>query len=239
MGLMVLGGIAATRGDTAVAEPAPAATTQAAKPTTAAPTPDPTEDTVDKASPDYRQGLIDGITDADKGSAKANVDSKSASYKAAYVEGYDGEVQVKKALDAANKAVEAQKAADAEKKAEKASEDAAKKAEADEKAKPSMTKSQEQAIGSAEDYLEYSAFSRKGLIQQLSSDAGEGFSKSDAKFAVDHIKVDWNEQAAKSAESYLEYSNFSRKGLIQQLESEAGEGFTHAQAVYGVNKSGL
>jgi hypothetical protein len=106
-------------------------------------------------------------------------------------------------------------------------------------AKPTYTKAQEQAIGAAEDYLEYSAFSRKGLIKQLSSDAGEGFSKADATFAVDHIKVYWKEQAAKSAKEYLEYSNFSRSGLIHQLESDAGEGFTHSQAVYGVNKAGL
>lgn len=106
-------------------------------------------------------------------------------------------------------------------------------------AQPKMTKSQEQAIGSAQSYLEFQAFSRKGLIKQLSSDAGEGFPKKDAIYAVDHIKVDWNQQAAKSAKSYLEFQHFSRKGLIEQLESDAGEGFTHAQAVYGVNKAGL
>jgi hypothetical protein len=106
-------------------------------------------------------------------------------------------------------------------------------------AKPTYTKAQEQAIGSAKDYLEYSAFSRKGLIRQLSSDAGEGFAKKDAIFAVDHIKVNWNEQAAKSAKEYLDYSHFSRSGLIRQLESDAGEGFTHSQAVYGVNAAGL
>lgn len=110
-------------------------------------------------------------------------------------------------------------------------------AETTEPEKPSMTKSQEQAVGSAESYLELTAFSRKGLIQQLSSSA-VGFSKADATFAVDHIKVDWNEQAAKSAKSYLELTNFSRAGLIQQLSSDA-VGFTHAQAVYGVNKAGL
>lgn len=105
--------------------------------------------------------------------------------------------------------------------------------------KPSLTKSQEQAIGSAEQYLSFTAFSRKGLIRQLSSDAGEGFSVADATYAVDHIEVNWNEQAAKSAEKYLEMTHFSRSGLIQQLESSAGEGFTHAQAVYGVTKAGL
>lgn len=105
--------------------------------------------------------------------------------------------------------------------------------------KPSLTKSQEQAIGSAESYLEFTAFSRKGLIHQLSSDAGEGFSVADATYAVDHIKVNWNEQAAKAARQYLEMTHFSRSGLIHQLESSAGDGFTHKQAVYGVSKAGL
>ena len=73
----------------------------------------------------------------------------------------------------------------------------------------------------------------------MSREYGEGFSKADAVFAVNHIDVNWNEQAAKSAKSYLDMSSFSRQGLIEQLESEYGEGFTHSQAVYGVNKTGL
>src|SRR5688500_12143373 len=101
------------------------------------------------------------------------------------------------------------------------------------KTAPAMTMAQEQAIGAAESYLNVSAFSRKGLINQLSSAYGEGFTVADATYAVDHITVDWNEQAAKSAKSYLQVTNFSRKGLIDQLESSSGEGFTHAQAVYG------
>ena len=105
--------------------------------------------------------------------------------------------------------------------------------------KPAMTLSQEQAVAAAESYLELTAFSRKGLIRQLSSEAGEGFSMKDATFAVDHIKVNWNEQAARSARSYLELTHFSRAGLIRQLESDSGEGFTHKQAVYGVTKAGL
>ena len=106
-------------------------------------------------------------------------------------------------------------------------------------AEPEFTVSQENAIESAESYLDFTAFSRSGLIGQLSSDYGEGFSVADATFAVDHISVNWNEQAAKSAKSYLAYSSFSRQGLIEQLESEYGEGFTHSQAVYGVDQTGL
>lgn len=107
------------------------------------------------------------------------------------------------------------------------------------KAKPSMTASQEQAVGAARDYLEFTAFSRKALIHQLSSSAGAGFSVKDATFAVDYLKVDWNDQAAKAARQYLEFTHFSRAGLIHQLESPAGAGFTHKQAVYGASKAGL
>lgn len=105
--------------------------------------------------------------------------------------------------------------------------------------KPTMTRSQEEAIGAARDYLEFQAFSRYGLIHQLSSEYGSGFSKKDATFAVDHLDVNWNKQAAKAAEDYLEFQHFSRAGLIHQLESKFGSGFTHSQAVYGVNKAGL
>lgn len=98
---------------------------------------------------------------------------------------------------------------------------------------PAMTASQEQAVGTAEDYLEGQSFSRKGLIEQL---VYEGFSAKDAKFGVDHLKVDWNSQAVGVAKGYLNGQHFSRSGLIEQLEYE---GFTHKQAVYGVTKAGL
>jgi hypothetical protein len=105
-------------------------------------------------------------------------------------------------------------------------------------AKP-LTVEQQNAIQAAQDYLDYTAFSRKGLIEQLHSDAGEGYPLKVATFAVDSLHVNWNEQAYKSAKQYLEYSSFSRKGLIEQLSSDAGEGFTYKQAVYGVTKAGL
>jgi len=104
---------------------------------------------------------------------------------------------------------------------------------------PALTTSQENAVGSAQDYLDYTAFSRQGLIDQLSSDAGEGFSVKDATFAVDFLDVNWRAQAVKSAQDYLNYTSFSRQGLIDQLSSDSGEKFTHAQAVYAVNKVGL
>jgi host cell surface-exposed lipoprotein len=106
---------------------------------------------------------------------------------------------------------------------------------------PKMTVAQQQAVASARSYLSLgSGFSRAGLINQLSSSSGEGFSKADAAFAVDSLNVNWNEQAVESAKGYMSLgSGFSRAGLIEQLSSSSGEGFTHAQAVYAANKVGL
>src|SRR3954454_21704961 len=101
------------------------------------------------------------------------------------------------------------------------------------------TTAQRQAIGSAHDYLRFSAFSREGLIDQLSSKYGEGYPKPVAVYAVNDITVSWNKQAVRSAKSYLRFSHFSRAGLIEQLESPYGEQFTHRQAVYSVNHVGL
>jgi len=90
---------------------------------------------------------------------------------------------------------------------------------------------QENAMGSAESYLRYSAFSRTGLIAQLEY---EGFSPEDSTYAVDALNIDWFEQAVKSAETYLEYSSFSRQGLYDQL---IYEGFLPSEAEYGVDSA--
>lgn len=99
-----------------------------------------------------------------------------------------------------------------------------------------FTASQEAAMESAQSYLDMGGFSRKGLIQQLSSGAGEGFPHKDAIFAIRHLRPDWKAQAVKSARGYVEMGGFSRSSLIEQLSSDAGEGFTRAEAEYAANK---
>ena len=94
---------------------------------------------------------------------------------------------------------------------------------------PTRSMSQENALEKALQYLNYSSFSKSGLVEQLEY---EGFSHEDALYAVDKCGADWNEQAAIKAQDYLNYSSFSRSGLIEQLEYE---GFTYEQAIYGVN----
>jgi hypothetical protein len=102
-----------------------------------------------------------------------------------------------------------------------------------------LTLSQQNAIRSAQSYLDFSGFSRQGLIEQLSSEYGEGFPVSDAIFAVDSLIVDWKKEAVESAESYLEFSSFSCQGLIEQLSSEYGSQFTIEEATYAANAVGL
>jgi hypothetical protein len=102
----------------------------------------------------------------------------------------------------------------------------------------SLTGPQKNAVRSAKQYLDMSGFSRAGLIQQLSSDAGDGYHKNDATVAVDSLNVDWNKQAERSAKQYLDMTGFSCKGLIQQLSSSAGDRYTKEQATHGARAAG-
>lgn len=94
---------------------------------------------------------------------------------------------------------------------------------------PSQTTGQKNALSTARSYLNYSAFSYQGLIEQLEY---EKYSHDDAVYAADNCNADWNEQALDKANSYLDFSAFSYKGLIEQLEYEK---FTKEQATYGAD----
>ena len=102
---------------------------------------------------------------------------------------------------------------------------------------PSMTGAQQQAVDAAQGYLsEGQGFSKHGLLSQLTSSAGNGFSKSDAEFAIHYLNPNWDQQAVDAANDYLnEGQGFSEQGLLQQLTSSAGSGFTQAQAEYAIN----
>ena len=102
----------------------------------------------------------------------------------------------------------------------------------------SLTRPQLNAVRSAENYLNFTGFSRDGLIQQLSSSAGDGYDVADATVAVDSLNVDWNEQAVRSAKQYLELTGFSCSGLVEQLSSSAGSKYTVDQARYGAQQAG-
>ncbi|HVT76068.1 MAG TPA: Ltp family lipoprotein [Acidimicrobiales bacterium] len=95
------------------------------------------------------------------------------------------------------------------------------------------TVSQANARRKAASYLEFTSFSRTGLIGQLKFD---GFSEPDATYGVDAQHADWFEQAAKKAESYMEFTSFSRQGLIDQLMFD---GFSQPEAEHGADAVGL
>lgn len=97
---------------------------------------------------------------------------------------------------------------------------------------------QKNAVRSAKVYLSLSGFSRAGLIEQLSSSYGDGYSVSDATVAVSSLAVDWNVQATRSAKQYLELMGFSCSGLIDQLSSDYGDKYTRSQASYGAHQAG-
>ncbi|MEK6199000.1 MAG: Ltp family lipoprotein [Psychrobacter sp.] len=101
-----------------------------------------------------------------------------------------------------------------------------------------MTNQQKNAVRSAKNYISISGFSRDGLINQLSSEAGDGYNIDDATIAVDSLDIDYNQQASKAAENYLSFQGFSCDGLVTQLSSDAGDKYTKAQAEYGAKSVG-
>lgn len=97
--------------------------------------------------------------------------------------------------------------------------------------KETASSGEKNALEKALQYLDYTAFSYSGLIDQLEF---EGFTSSEAQYGADHCGADWNEQAVKKAREYLDYSSFSRSELVDQL---VFEGFTQSQAEYGVGQA--
>lgn len=102
-----------------------------------------------------------------------------------------------------------------------------------------ITLAMENALARAQDYLNFSPFSRQGLVDQMTSEYGSGFELADATWAVDQLHVNWKKQAVRAARDYLDFTAFSRQGLIDQLSSPYGAQFTLEEATYAVNKIGL
>jgi hypothetical protein len=97
-----------------------------------------------------------------------------------------------------------------------------------------------QAVDAASSYLsEGQGFSQQGLVQQLTSSAGSGFTEAQAEYAISSLHPDWDAQAVDAAKGYMQLGGFSQASLIQQLTSSAGSGFTQAQAEYAASRVGL
>ena len=91
---------------------------------------------------------------------------------------------------------------------------------------------EQNALSQAKSYLSLMAFSKKGLKEQLLYD---GYTKKEAKYAVNNCGANWKKQAYKKGKSYLEIMSFSKQGLIDQLKYD---GFSAKQAEYAVKKLG-
>ena len=94
-----------------------------------------------------------------------------------------------------------------------------------------ITMGMKNALERAKSYLNVSAYSQEGLLDQL---IFEKYSRQEAEYAVQNCGADWREQAAKKASEHLKYNSFSRQSLIEQLIFEK---FTQEQANYGVEQS--
>ena len=88
---------------------------------------------------------------------------------------------------------------------------------------------EQNALRRAKDYLKIMPLSYIALKDQLEYD---GFTESEAEYAVENCDADWYEQAYKKALEYLEISAFTKTGLQEQLEFD---GFTTGEAIYGVD----
>lgn len=91
------------------------------------------------------------------------------------------------------------------------------------------------ALRKAATYARMMDMSKAGVYDQLSSDAGEGFSPEASQYAVDNLKnVDWNKNALTKAKDYQDNMDMSPDAISDQLTSSYGEQFTADEAAYAI-----
>ena len=56
-------------------------------------------------------------------------------------------------------------------------------------------------------------FSEQGLLQQLTSSAGSGFTQAQAEYAISSLHPDWDAQAVDAAKGYMQMGGFSQREL--------------------------
>lgn len=104
--------------------------------------------------------------------------------------------------------------------------------------KPKVPEEYKNALATAEEYNEDQPMSKAGLLDQLTSKDGEGFTQAAGEYAVNHINADWNENALKCAKEYEKTEHLSRADVQDQLSSgvdDGGEGFTPEQVQYAMD----
>lgn len=88
------------------------------------------------------------------------------------------------------------------------------------------------ALAMAKRYMDPLGFSKLGLYYQLSSQYGSGFNEDAAKYAINHIDINWNESALARANKYAQTAYMSKKFIYKQLIFEK---FTDKEAKYAFN----
>lgn len=92
------------------------------------------------------------------------------------------------------------------------------------------------AVSTVNDYQEAMGdMSYQGLMEQLTSEDGEGYPQKAAEYALSHVKIDYNQNALECAKNYQENIPMSDQQLMEQLTSQDGEGFTQEQAQYAMD----
>lgn len=117
-----------------------------------------------------------------------------------------------------------------EKREEKELEDNKKDIEQEEHEK-NIPREHENALRSAENYLNIAGLSKEGLFEQLIS--YDEFPEEAARYAVENINTDWDNNALRSAENYLDVAGLSDQKLYDQLIEY--DGFTEEQAQYAID----
>lgn len=98
-----------------------------------------------------------------------------------------------------------------------------------------IPKEYKSALAKAEIYSDTMHMSKAGIFDQLTADAGEGFSKEAATYALDNLEADYKANALEKAKVYQDSMNMSPKKIYEQLVSEYGEKFTEEEAQYAVD----
>ena len=99
---------------------------------------------------------------------------------------------------------------------------------------PSAPAEYTSALAKAQTYVDMMAFSKAGLLNQLTATYGEKFSQAAADYAVAHVKADYNANALIKAKEYQNDMNMSPAAIHDQLTSSYGEKFTNAEADYAI-----
>lgn len=94
---------------------------------------------------------------------------------------------------------------------------------------PEVPREHENALSTAENYINMMGFSQQGLREQLEF---EGYPTEAINYAIENIEVDYNEEALETALNYQETMPMSDEGLKEQL---IFEGFTEEQAQYAID----